>query len=386
MANVDDGNADCQETTDVESEPPAKRPKRGKYNLRQKTLVTRLETEERLVAPKQPKPKSRPPPLSKYRRKTANSRERGRMKEINTAFQELQTVLPTQCGPAADGANLTKITTLRLAVNYIAALREVLGESCSTAEGGPQAVGDAGVTDSQNHVTTDGIGVATNSVTDAVTDIPTSTPHGRGMPVEDGDTVDSHPFRVMDSRQGCHESPVPDQVTTPGSVQGGYNSNVCDSLGETDTSPSYKSRLSTEGTDSVLGINNAKQPASDLVQCGDAILSIQHTVQHAGSCTDRDNSSRLEHCINPCVGGDNFCESVTRPAPPYPFSAAGGGQCSADGLVWTSPPYGQLPAYSDIHSLTDVLSVHDGALTNTPSIIFNNDDTMDMITDALLHD
>ncbi|XP_046571117.1 protein atonal homolog 1-like [Haliotis rubra] len=269
MASVEDGNADSQETKDQESEPLAKRQKREKYNLRQKTLVTRIETEERLVAPKQPKPKSRPPPLSKYRRKTANSRERGRMKEINTAFEELQTVLPNQCVQAADSANLTKITTLRLAVNYIAALREVLGESCSAAEGGQQEARDtcvqsthAGVTDALNHVATDGTtDVATNSVADGATDITTNTLHGGGRPVQDGDAGASNPGRVADSRQDCHDTSASDLATTPGSVHGAYNSNVCDS---TDTSSRYRSRPYTEGTGSVPSINDAKQPESDL--------------------------------------------------------------------------------------------------------------------------
>lgn len=51
-----------------------------KYNLRTKSIQNRLETEKRKRSPrKEPKPKQRPAPLSKYRRKTANARERTRM-------------------------------------------------------------------------------------------------------------------------------------------------------------------------------------------------------------------------------------------------------------------------------------------------------------------
>lgn len=39
--------------------------------------------------------KNRPPPLSKYRRKTANARERSRMKEINSAFETLRKAVPS---------------------------------------------------------------------------------------------------------------------------------------------------------------------------------------------------------------------------------------------------------------------------------------------------
>jgi len=94
------------------------------YNLRTSSILNRIETEQRRKMPKTPKPKNKPPPLSKYRRKTANSRERQRMQEINDAFVELQNAIPNL---PANNAKLTKITTLRLALNYIASLREMLG-------------------------------------------------------------------------------------------------------------------------------------------------------------------------------------------------------------------------------------------------------------------
>lgn len=84
---------------------------------------------------KSAKPKQKSAPLSKYRRKTANARERNRMREINQAFETLRRVIPqmqaaaaastavtTTAAQAAANEKLTKITTLRLAMRYISTL------------------------------------------------------------------------------------------------------------------------------------------------------------------------------------------------------------------------------------------------------------------------
>jgi hypothetical protein len=147
-ANNNDSSAEPQQ--------PQKQPE--KYSLRPRSLQIRLETElrrrgapnappsslssSRAKSPVAPKggasggdrPKHKPPPLSKYRRKTANARERSRMREINTAFETLRrAVPPLPCGgpvAAPRGCEkLTKITTLRLAMNYIAALTQILSEA-----------------------------------------------------------------------------------------------------------------------------------------------------------------------------------------------------------------------------------------------------------------
>ncbi|XP_045610249.1 helix-loop-helix protein delilah-like [Procambarus clarkii] len=99
-----------------------------KYALRPRTIIKRLQQERtRQEVPKRPaKSKSRPAPLSKYRRKTANARERHRMREINNAFESLRKVLPDTVEVHAASATVTKIMTLRLAVEYIRALSDVL--------------------------------------------------------------------------------------------------------------------------------------------------------------------------------------------------------------------------------------------------------------------
>ncbi|XP_055854390.1 helix-loop-helix protein delilah [Episyrphus balteatus] len=75
------------------------------------------------------KSKSKAAPLSKYRRKTANARERTRMREINSAFENLRHCVPhtiTGDQTASSNEKLTKITTLRLAMKYIRVLSEAL--------------------------------------------------------------------------------------------------------------------------------------------------------------------------------------------------------------------------------------------------------------------
>lgn len=104
-----------------------------KYSLRPRTVVRRLQQVERtrdtssFKTSESKASKSRPPPLSKYRRKTANARERHRMKEINEAFETLRRILPDFCSSRAVAAStMTKITTLRLAASYIRALSHIL--------------------------------------------------------------------------------------------------------------------------------------------------------------------------------------------------------------------------------------------------------------------
>ena len=105
----------------------------SKYNLRTKSIQNRLDVERRQIEPRSPKPKQRPAPLSKYRRRTANFRERCRMQEMNNAFKRLQSVVPALFldspkvdSNAFDPSKVTKISTLKLAVDYISALTAML--------------------------------------------------------------------------------------------------------------------------------------------------------------------------------------------------------------------------------------------------------------------
>ena len=63
-------------------------------SLRKTSVKKRLETE---VKRKQPKPKEKrlkKKNMSKYRRKSANAKERERMKKQNTVFEVLKNILP----------------------------------------------------------------------------------------------------------------------------------------------------------------------------------------------------------------------------------------------------------------------------------------------------
>lgn len=83
------------------------------------------------------KSKQKAAPLSKYRRKTANARERIRMREINSAFEHLRNCVPLSIcegSPTTNNEKLTKITTLRLAMKYISTLNDILNSSFVDSE------------------------------------------------------------------------------------------------------------------------------------------------------------------------------------------------------------------------------------------------------------
>ena len=98
------------------------------YNFRTSSITKRIETESTCAPTKAKSSKShklKAPPLSKYRRKTANTRERERMQEVNDAFDKLRHCIPNTNAMQ----KLTKITTLKLALNYIDNLQQLLGYS-----------------------------------------------------------------------------------------------------------------------------------------------------------------------------------------------------------------------------------------------------------------
>lgn len=96
---------------------------------------TALPTVKEKVAKE--KPKQRAAPLSKYRRKTANARERTRMREINHAFETLRQSVPViVAGSQTQSTNekLTKITTLRMAMKYIKILSDILDDKTQVSD------------------------------------------------------------------------------------------------------------------------------------------------------------------------------------------------------------------------------------------------------------
>ena len=66
--------------------------------------------------------------MSKYRRKTANARERQRMGAINVAYDRLKDTIPLpSVGLGRQKCEkLTKINLLHIAINYIRALQDIL--------------------------------------------------------------------------------------------------------------------------------------------------------------------------------------------------------------------------------------------------------------------
>ncbi|KAI8432002.1 hypothetical protein MSG28_004531 [Choristoneura fumiferana] len=98
-------------------------PDHDKYQLRPRAARSR-----------EPRARRTPQPLSKYRRKTANARERSRMREINRAFETLRQAVPAAAitGTPVPCEKLTKITTLRLAMRYITALSAALRDPSSS--------------------------------------------------------------------------------------------------------------------------------------------------------------------------------------------------------------------------------------------------------------
>lgn len=100
---------------------------KGIYNLRPRSghigpTSLKADHDELNTLVKQKRPRN-----SLKKRLLVNARERERMRVLNSAFQALRDALPCYI---ADG-HMAKITTLRLAINYIKALTEVLNDGSS---------------------------------------------------------------------------------------------------------------------------------------------------------------------------------------------------------------------------------------------------------------
>lgn len=125
---VNGRKGNCDEDYDQEDEEDGSSSSKS-YTLRACSIQKRMETEHRKTLPRKRGPKPRPKtlPMSKYRRKTANMRERQRMGEINTAFERLRDKIPN---PVLSGRGkcekLTKINILHVTINYIRAMENLL--------------------------------------------------------------------------------------------------------------------------------------------------------------------------------------------------------------------------------------------------------------------
>ena len=108
-------------------------PEAGSRKSQRSKTISKPVTQKCKTKPQQP--------ISKYRRKNANARERTRMQEINSAFELLRNSVPKTIDQATDKSQSndknTKITTLRLAMNYINFLSSVLISSDTHSNSSP---------------------------------------------------------------------------------------------------------------------------------------------------------------------------------------------------------------------------------------------------------
>ena len=122
--------------------PPAPAPgeeggDQAAYRLRGGAKKRALEAEDRLGRKRGARgaaARSAAGKMSKYRRKTANARERLRMGEINVAYERLKDTIPLPSAGAGSGKQkcdkLTKINLLHIAINYIRTLQDILDGGC----------------------------------------------------------------------------------------------------------------------------------------------------------------------------------------------------------------------------------------------------------------
>ncbi|XP_055643183.1 helix-loop-helix protein delilah [Toxorhynchites rutilus septentrionalis] len=148
MELADTNNNSSSGSTTSGSDEAAKKDEKYSLRQRQSRRSTQTTKQQEKKSSAKEKPKTKAAPLSKYRRKTANARERTRMREINSAFETLRKAVPvavagtsgnsspvsspSQTGGAGANEKLTKITTLRLAMKYIRILRDILDNTDSS--------------------------------------------------------------------------------------------------------------------------------------------------------------------------------------------------------------------------------------------------------------
>merc|ERR1719249_547066 len=94
-------------------------------SLRAGSVQKRLQSELKMKGQKSLS--SRAARMTKYRRKTANAKERDRMKQLNVAFDRLRGVMPDVKTITKEEKD-TKVTTLRAAISYISGLQSLLAD------------------------------------------------------------------------------------------------------------------------------------------------------------------------------------------------------------------------------------------------------------------
>ena len=97
---------------------------------KQRGSKRKTDNEDRLGRKRGQRSKNSSSKMSKYRRKTANARERMRMGEINVAYDRLKDTIPLPAVGSGSGRQkcdkLTKINLLHIAINYIRTLQDIL--------------------------------------------------------------------------------------------------------------------------------------------------------------------------------------------------------------------------------------------------------------------
>ncbi|XP_047495122.1 neurogenic differentiation factor 4-like [Penaeus chinensis] len=128
--NTDNNNnTDDHQDSDAHDDVKTDAASSGKYQLRPRSVHARRLCDSDWSFGESLRHKPRAAPLSRYRRKTANARERYRMRQINTAFESLRGVLPSWVCSRRAASDMTKIATLRLASAYIRSLQDILDGS-----------------------------------------------------------------------------------------------------------------------------------------------------------------------------------------------------------------------------------------------------------------
>merc|ERR1719222_1008246 len=126
--NFSDNTAVMHEEEEEEKMPTPAIPSKSR-SLRTTSVRKRLEIEVKMAQPKTKGRLSKKARLSKYRRKSANAKERERMKKQNDVFEVLKQILPIdKAKKKKEEDKETKVTTLRSAIEYINSLQSLLDD------------------------------------------------------------------------------------------------------------------------------------------------------------------------------------------------------------------------------------------------------------------